>query len=149
MRVYIDSDHRGFELRQRLVQYLTHGGHEVHDLGTVVRDPDDDYTDVAERLSRALVADGDKSARGILLCGSGQGVCMAANRFAGVRAALALSNRMVHSARNDDDANVLCIPAEYLSYEEARAQVHTFLTTEFAAAKRYIRRARRLDELGG
>lgn len=147
MRVYIDSDHRGYELRLRLVQYLTHGGHEVHDLGTVVRDPDDNYPDVAERLARTLLADSDKSARGILLCGSGQGVCIAANRFRGIRAGLALSNRMVHAARNDDDINVLCVPADYVDYEEARAMVHAYLTTDFAAAPRYVRRARRLDEL--
>lgn len=147
MKIYIDSDHRGYELRQRLVQYLVHGGHEVHDLGTIVRDPDDDYTDVAERLCRTLLADHDRSARGVLICGSGQGICMAANRFHGIRAGLALSNRMVHAARNDDDANVLCIPADYLEYEEARSQLHTFLTSEFAGAARYIRRARRLDQL--
>jgi len=148
MRIYIDADHNGFDLKHRLIQYLEHGGHEVHDLGTVVRDGDDDYPDAAERVSRALLADHGKEARGLLLCGSGQGICIAANRFKGIRAGLAVDNRSVQSARNDDDINVLCLPANYLDYEKARTLVHTFLRTEFAAAARYVRRAKKLDGLG-
>lgn len=149
MRIFIDADHNGFDLKHRLITYLEHGGHEVHDLGTVVRDADDDYPDAAARVAHALLATRDPAARGLLLCGSGQGICIAANRFKGVRAGLAVDNRSVHAARNDDDINVLCIPANYLEYEAARTMVHTFLKTDFAAATRYVRRARKLDELGG
>ena len=87
--------------------------------------------------------------RGILICGSGQGMCMAANRFNGIRALLAYDRESVRSARNDDDANVMCLPASVFEKDTANVLVETFLNTEFAAAPRFIRRIGELDKLNG
>ncbi len=148
MQIYIDADHNGYELKHKLSDYLRRSGYEVFDVGTVVRDPGDDYPVVAARVVHALRASDDSSARGIIICGSGQGVCMAANRFKGIRAALVWDNREAKLARNDDDSNVLCLPARLVDYEKARSITHTWLTTSFAAAPRYKRRIVQLDELG-
>ncbi len=147
MNIYIDADHNGYELKRKLSDYLLRSGYEVHDVGTVVRDPDDDYPVVAARVVHALRASHDPAAKGIVICGSGQGVCIAANRFKGIRASLIWSNAEAKSARNDDDSNILCLPARMLDYDKARSVTHTWLTTPFAGAPRYRRRIFQLDEL--
>jgi ribose 5-phosphate isomerase B len=93
--------------------------------------------------------DGDLDTRGILICGSGQGMCMAANRFKGIRAALAWDQEEARAARNDDDSNVLCLSARYLDFDKTIGIVHTWLMTPFAGATRFKRRIQELDELGG
>lgn len=148
MKIYIDADHNGFELKHRLSDYLRHSGYEVFDVGTVVRDPNDDYPVVAARVVQGVFGSDHADSRGIIICGSGQGVCMAANRFKGIRASLAWDNQEAKLARNDDDSNVLCLPARMIDYDKARAITHTWLTTPFAGAPRYKRRINELDELG-
>jgi ribose 5-phosphate isomerase B len=88
MKVYIGADHRGFFLKKTLSEYLGRAGYEVINEGEHTRDPDDDYPIAAQRLVKDLLGSDDKDAKGILICGSGQGVCMAANRFKGIRALL-------------------------------------------------------------
>jgi ribose 5-phosphate isomerase B len=87
MKIYIDADHNGFDLKHQLIDDLKRSGHEVVDLGAEERDPEDDFTFAAGRVANAVL--GEDNAKGVLLCGSGQGVCMAANRFKGIRAGLA------------------------------------------------------------
>jgi ribose 5-phosphate isomerase B len=94
-------------------------------------------------------ADNDPEVRGILICGSGQGMCMAANRFRGVRAALAFDQEEARAARNDDDSNVLCLSARSLDFDTTIGIVHAWLMTPFAGATRFKRRLQELDELGG
>ncbi|MEO7364408.1 MAG: RpiB/LacA/LacB family sugar-phosphate isomerase [Candidatus Saccharimonadales bacterium] len=148
MKIYIGADHNGFEFKQKLSEALTLAGHEVVDEGGTSIDPADDFPQFAGKLVSALLGDPDKEAKGILICGSGQGMCMAANRFKGIRASLCWNLNEARSARNDDDSNVLCLSSRYLSLEESGSIMATWLTTPFAAAPRFIRRLEQLDQLG-
>lgn len=147
MKIYIDADHNGFAYKKSLVIFLENKGHDVVDLGGAEIDPKDDFTMAASRVSTAVLGANGR-AKGILLCGSGQGVCMAANRHKGIRAALCWDNREAKAARNDSDSNVLCLPSAMISIEKAKAITHTWLTTPFAGAVRFKRRIAQLDELG-
>lgn len=148
MKIYIGADHRGFALKKDLLVFLRTSGYEVADEGDAELMPEDDFPQFAGKVCSAVLASGDRSAKGILLCGSGQGICMAANRFKGIRAALGYDNKAARVARNDDDSNVLCLPADVVSKEEAFRIAETWLSTPFAAAARYIRRNKEMDELG-
>lgn len=148
MKIYVGSDHRGYQFKQDIVDHLKHQGHDVQDMGDQNFNPDDDFPQFAGRVVSALLADSDHEARGILLCGSGQGMCMAANRFKGIRAALGYDRESTHASRNDDDSNVLCLPASSLSSTAVREIVDVWLRTPFAGAPRFRRRIKELDELG-
>jgi len=148
MKIYIDADHNGFEFKQALIDDLRRSGYEVIDVGTKKLDPTDDFPVAASNVVHELLASDDKDAKGILICGSGQGVCIAANRFKGIRASLCWDNREAKAARNDDDSNVLCLPARMLSLDKAKVITHVWLTTPFAGAARFKRRIAELDELG-
>jgi ribose 5-phosphate isomerase B len=147
MKIYIGADHNGYEMKQQLERLLRHSGHEVVDAGDVKRDPDDDFPQFAGRAVNMLLGDNDADARAILICGSGQGMCMAANRFKGIRASLCWNLTEARLARNDDDSNVLCLSARSLDSDKARAIVTTWLSTPFAGAPRYKRRIQELDNL--
>jgi ribose 5-phosphate isomerase B len=148
MKIYIGADHNGFDMKEKLESFLKHSGHEVVDAGDVKRDPDDDFPQFAGRAASMLLGDNDSEARAILICGSGQGMCMAANRFKGIRASLCWNLTEARLARNDDDANVLCLSARSLDNEKAQAIVTTWLSTPFAGAPRYKRRINQLDQIG-
>ena len=147
MKIFIGADHQGFELKTKLLGILRSLGYEVADEGDGRLDPEDDFPVFAAKTVRALQASDDEDARGILICGSGQGMCMAANRFKGIRACLGYDRASVRSSRNDDDSNVLCIPAATLKTKDAEIIVQTWLDTPFAGAARFIRRIKELDEL--
>lgn len=147
MKIYIGADHNGFELKKYLEDFLRRSGHEVVDAGDVKRDPDDDFPQFAGRAVSMLLGDGDNESRSILICGSGQGMCMAANRFKGIRASLCWNLTEARSSRNDDDSNVLCLSARSLTHEQAQAIVTTWLSTPFAGAPRYKRRIAEMDNL--
>lgn len=148
MKVFIGADHNGFRLRNELLDYLKRAGYDVVDDGDAKLNPDDDFPIFAAKVVTDMLSSNDADPRGILICGSGQGMCMAANRFRGIRALLAYDRESVRSARNDDDANVLCLPASIFQNDSANVLVETFLNTSFAAAPRYTRRISELDELG-
>ena len=99
-------------------------------------------------LVNAMLADENVNSRGILICGSGQGMCMAANRFKGIRASLCWNVDEARAARNDDNSNVLCLSSRFTSIEDAEIIVNTWLTTAFDEAPRFIRRLSELDKLG-
>lgn len=151
MKIYLGADHNGYELKEKLESFLKRSGHEVVDAGDVRRDPDDDFPQFAGRAVSQLLGDRDYGkdcgAKAILICGSGQGMCMAANRFKGIRASLCWNLTEARLARNDDDANVLCLSARSLDYDKAHAIVTTWLSTPFAGAPRYKRRINQLDNL--
>ncbi len=148
MKIFIGADHQGFAFKNELTEELRRSGHEAIDEGDKQLKPEDDFPQFAGRVARAMQKSGDASARGILLCGSGQGMAMAANRFRGIRASLCWDVRQAHLARNDDDSNVLCLPAGQLNKDKLESIVHVWLTTPFAEAPRYKRRIKELDELG-
>jgi ribose 5-phosphate isomerase B len=148
MKIYIGSDHNGFEYKRQLVDFLQRSGHEVVDEGSLKQTPDDDFPEFAGRAVSALLADSDKDSRAILICGSGQGMCMAANRFKGIRASLCWNVEEARASRNDDNSNVLCLASRYTSFDDIKPIVSTWLITPFAAAPRFIRRLQQLDTLG-
>jgi ribose 5-phosphate isomerase B len=145
MKIYIGSDHNGFELKEKLKDYLKEEGYEVVDKGDEQLQPDDDFPMYAAQVATAILA--EPEGKGILLCGSGQGVCMAANRYKGIRASLVWDQDEAHSSRNDDDANIICLPARKIDFITARQLVDTWLNTHFAGAPRFSRRIKQLDEL--
>jgi ribose 5-phosphate isomerase B len=147
MKIYIGADHNGFVFKQQLSQYLRQGGYDVVDDGNKTLDPLDDYPQFAGRVVASLLASGEQNSSGILICGSGQGMCIAANRFKGIRAALCWNVEEARASRNDDDCNVLCLSSRYLSLDETMPIVTAWLSTPFAGASRFKRRIRELDEL--
>ena len=149
MKIYIGADHNGFEYKQKLSEALQKAGHEVVDEGDLSVDANDDFPQFAGKVVNELLAANDPEVRGILVCGSGQGMCMAANRFKGIRASLCWNQNEARAARNDDDSNVLCLSARYTSLDEAGSIMATFLATPFAGAERFKRRIAQLDQLGG
>jgi ribose 5-phosphate isomerase B len=148
MNIYIGADHNGFEFKAKLIDYLRRSGHEVFDQGDTKLNPEDDFPQYASKVVHAMRESGDHEARGILICGSGQGMCMAANRYKGIRAALAWDQEEARAARNDDDSNVLCLSSRSVDFEATIGIVHTWLLTPFAGAVRFKRRLQELDELG-
>ncbi len=138
MRIGIAADHGGFALKEQLAQALRGAGHEVVDFGANSLIPDDDYPDYVIPLSRA-VAQGEV-ARGVAICGSGVGACVAVNKVPGVRAGLIHD---VYSARQgveDDNMNVICLGGRVIGYELAWDLVQAFLAARFRDTERYRRR---------
>jgi len=148
MTIFLGADHAGFELKTILSEHLVHSGHKVEDLGAKTLDEDDDYPRYAYAAASKILGGNDDD-RGILLCGSGQGMAMAANRVNGVRAALCWSPEVAAAARRDDNANVLVLPARFVGSDEAEAIIDAFLHTAFAADPKYHRRLDELEELYG
>lgn len=142
------ADHNGFALKAKLTVQLQKAGYTVVDEGDDHLQSDDDFPQFAERTVRAMQASSDKDNRAILICGSGQGMCMAANRFRGIRASLAWDTVEARAGRNDDDSNVLCLPARYLNEDDIMAITEAWLHTPFAGAARFKRRIEELDRLG-
>lgn len=142
MKIYIGSDHRGYELKEKIAKWLFELNKEFLDLGAVTLDPSDDYTKYATEVA-SLVSKNEGS-RGVLLCGSGVGVEVMANKFDGVRAAIGKSVNQIKAGRNDDDMNILVIASDFTTEKEAKAMLIAFLETKFSGKARY---ERRLDEI--
>lgn len=139
----IGSDHAGYPLKEALKQMLTKRGIAFNDLGTHSADSVD-YPDYAVKVAE-VVERGDAE-KGILVCGSGQGVCMTANRFPHVRAALVWSEAVALTSRTHNDANVLCLPGRFITETEAEAILDIFLNTEFEGG-RHTRRVEKMSEV--
>jgi ribose 5-phosphate isomerase B len=145
MKIFIGADHRGFELKEKIAQWLFEMDHAFWDLGATILDPHDDYTKYAEDVA-SLVAKTEGS-RGILLCGSGVGVEVVANKFDGIRAGIGESVLQVEAGRNDDDMNVLVIATDFTSEKDAKAMLIAFLETKFSGKARYERRLEEIKEI--
>jgi ribose 5-phosphate isomerase B len=147
MKLFVGADHNGFELKKKVIAYLKKTGYDVDDEGDEQFRPEDDFTVYAARVVHAMKAEGEDS-RGIVICGSGQGMLIAANRFRGIRAGLGWSKEAARAIRNDEDSNVLALPSRlFTKDDEWQEVVSTWLLTPFAGAARYRRRNRQLDEL--
>ena len=147
MKIYAGSDHGGFDLKQMLVHYLDKKrGYDVEDVGDTAPDPQDDYPQVAQKACHKLLTSEDDEPRAILICRGGQGMSMAANRFKGIRAAVCWDHESARKAREDNDSNVLCLPADQLSVQEVKDIVETWLETPFSRAARHSRRIQELDQ---
>ena len=145
MRVYVGSDHAGFEYKQAIVEHLIAGGYDVTDVGTDSTDAVD-YPDYAAKVARA-VRDG-QAELGVLVCGTGIGMAIAANKVHGVRAANVDSVEFARLARLHNNANVVAVPSRgFIDLPTAEAIVDTFLTTEFEGG-RHERRVAKMDSIG-
>jgi RpiB/LacA/LacB family sugar-phosphate isomerase len=144
MRIAVASDHAGFELKEKIKKFLEGRGHQVIDLGTQSTDPVD-YPDYAEAVSMAVL-DG-KAERGILICGSGVGASVAANKIPGIRAGLCHDTYSAHQGVEHDDMNVLVLGERVLGVELARELVLTFLRATFSGEERHRRRLAKVNAL--
>ena len=145
MNVYIGADHRGFAMKEGLIAWLQQQGHNVEDMGATEFTEGDDYPDYAMLVAKKVAEDTENN-RGILLCGSGVGVAVAANKVAGVRAALIYDVEIAKAARNDDDINILALGSDFISLEEAQAVAATFLSIPFSGSERHARRVGKITE---
>lgn len=140
-RIPIASDHAGFEMKEKLKAKLTQMGYEVEDLGTA-SSASTDYPDYAHPLAREIET--GQAKRGILLCGTGLGMAYAANRHPHVRAAVAWTPEIAELARRHNDANILSLPARFVSEADAEAMVDKFLNTPFDGG-RHERRVEKIE----
>lgn len=165
MKVYLGSDHQGFALKAKVAAYLAKRKVDFVDVGGKTLDPGDDFPQFAAAAALKVMGDmnhyspdpkfrenqtADES-KAILICGSGQGMAIAANRFTGIRAIVASSPDDAYWGRHDDDANIMTLSAKLFDAPDEDAVwkdiIDTFLATEFAAAPRFIRRNRMIDEI--
>ncbi|WP_229072992.1 ribose-5-phosphate isomerase [Actinoplanes sp. DH11] len=143
MRLYLGSDHAGFELKSHLVNHLTKQGHDVVDVGPHAYDPEDDYPVFCFHTGAKVVA--DPGSLGIVIGGSGNGEQIAANKVPGVRSALVWKTEIAELARQHNDSNVIAIGARQHTLDEATAFVETFIATPFSGNPRHARRIAQLS----
>jgi ribose 5-phosphate isomerase B len=143
-KLAIGSDHAGFELKQQLIKFLKDEGHEVSDLGTHSTEPCD-YPDFAEKVGLAVVK-GDAEL-GIVVCGSGVGATVAANKIPGVRAGLCHDTFSAHQGREDDDTNVMCLGARVIGINLAQEVLKSWLNTRFSGIDRHVRRVNKIKAI--
>ena len=146
--IYLGADHRGFELKEKIKQWLSEWGYSFEDMGALEYNKDDDYPDFAKAVAEKVAGEAGDAGdnRGILICGSGVGVVIAANKTKGIRAGTAISAQQMKDSVSDEDTNVLGISADYLS-GQAQEIVKTFLETKFSGEERHIRRINKIKEL--
>lgn len=147
MKVYLGADHAGYDLKNALREHLFHLGYEVEDVGAKTLEAEDDYPRYAYAVATKVLGGEDDC--GVLVCGSGQGMSMAANRVGGIRAALSWSPETAAAAKRDDNANVLVLPSRFVDEETAFAAVEAWLKEGFAKDPKYQRRLDELEELYG
>lgn len=145
MKIALGADHAGFALKRELAERLAAGGHEVADFGTF-DDQSTDYPDFAQQVARSVAA--GSADRGVLVCSTGVGMAIAANKIRGIRAALAMNPDEVELTRAHNDANVLTIGARYTDADSAMKMVDLFLTTAFEGG-RHARRLGKIEESEG
>jgi len=144
--LYIASDHAGYQLKKELKDFLTKKMNQpAEDLGPEHYESKDDFADYAAPLAKKVAADKDN--RGILICGSGHGMCIAANKIKGIRAIIGYSILGAETGRRHNDANILCLAARVLSQDHAEAITRKFLETEFDGDERFVRRNRKIEEI--
>src|SRR5579859_1202360 len=145
MKVAVAADHAGYDLKQALLPFLTKNGFEVIDLGTDTSEIPSDYPDFARSVAGAVLS--GKAERGILVCGSGVGVSVAANKIQGIYAAICHDTYSAHQGVEHDQMNVLCIGARVIGIELAREIVRSFLHAEFSAEERHVRRVGKMKAI--
>jgi ribose 5-phosphate isomerase B len=146
MKIYIAADHAGFEMKNKIVEYVTSLGYTVEDMGALVYDSQDDYPDFIAPLAEKVALDADS--RGIIFGGSGQGEAIVANRVSGIRAVVYYGGTLdiPRLAREHNNANILSVGARFVSLEEIQQVVQIFLETEFTEEERHVRRITKIDK---
>ena len=138
MHIAVAGDHNGLVLKATLVAHLQRSGHQVLDLGPAELDPNDDYPDFARAVAHAVAS--GQAERGILVCGSGVGACVAANKVPGTRASVCHDSYSAHQGVEHDDMNVLCLGARIVGEEVAQELVNAFTAARFSGEPRHRRR---------
>ncbi len=138
MRIAVGADHNGYALKKTMASLLRSLGHDVVDVGAHEMDPSDDYPDFAGALARTVAA--GEAERGVMVCGSGVGASVAANKVRGVRAAVCHDTYSAHQGVEHDDMNVLCLGARIVGEEVAREAVQAFVSATFSGEERHRRR---------
>jgi len=144
MKVFIGADHRGYELKEKIKSHLQ-SDYDIEDCGALVHNPNDDYTTFASRVATNVAE--TPGTRGIIMCGSGVGVDIVANKFDGVRASIGKSIEQVTAGRIDDNFNILVIAADYTTEDEADDMIRAFLETEYEPNERRERRLKDIEEI--
>lgn len=141
-KIYIGSDHAGFFLKEKIKRWLEKHHITYQDLGNLKLNPKDDYPDYTQAVSKAVIKN---KTFGILLCGSSQGVCLAANKFKGIRAVSPFSLKESRLAREHLDANIICLSGWHTHFHKATKMIEIFLTTPFSKAPRHVRRLKKIQ----
>ena len=142
--IYIGADHGGYALKEKIKMWLAEEAIETEDLGAVAFNTDDDYPDFIIPVAQKVVS--NPGSLGIILGRSGNGEAIAANKVKGARAAVCLNERMAVKAKDDNNANILSLPGDYIDPEVAKKIVKIFLDTPFSNAERHVRRLKRIEE---
>lgn len=145
MKVVIGADHGGFELKNKISEWLQEANVEVMDAGNHILDPKDDYPDYAMKVAEVISQ--NQADKGIVLCGSGIGACITANKFKGVRASICHDTYSAHQGVEHDDMNVLCIGARIIGEQLAKEVVFSFINASFINEDRFLRRLNKLKSL--
>ena len=143
-QIYIASDHAGFSLKEKIRRWLEHKHVPYVDLGNHKLDPKDDYPDYAAVLARKVVAN---KSLGILVCGSAQGMCIAANKIKGARAVIPYSLREARLSKEHNNANIICLSGWFTHLHKSKRMVEVFLTTPFSQEPRHVRRIGKIKRL--
>ena len=147
MKIAVGADHGGFSLKADIIEVLQKAGHEVVDVGARTLDPSDDYPDFALAVGQAVQR--GEAERGIIVCGSGVGACVAANKLHGIRAGICHDTYSAHQGVEHDDMNVLCLGARIVGTELARELVRAFVGAQFSGAERHVRRLAKVTAMEG
>ena len=142
--IYIGADHRGFQLKEEIKKFLAEKKYQFEDMGNFAYNPNDDYTDFAKLVAQKVSEKPDEN-KGILICGSGVGVDITANKFYGVRSALADDVATAKQSREHDDTNVLSLPSDEVDFALAQKIVSVWLSTPFSNGEKYKRRIDKME----
>lgn len=145
MNIFIAADHRGFELKNKIIEHLQEKNIRIEDLGNYQFDPQDDYPLFARKVAQAVLQNPAEHV-GIVICGSGVGVSIVANRFRGIRCAIGFQKEQVVHARENDHINILALPSDYVEFEKTKELINAFLETEAKQDEKYYRRIKEQDE---
>lgn len=143
--IYISSDHRGLILKDHIVSELTKRDIEITDMGPKSLDPEDDYPDYASLVAKK-VQENDQD-KGIVICANGVGVSITANKFSGIRASLSWTPEHAQSSRKDDNSNILALPSDYITKENALETALSWINTPFSNEDRHIRRINKIKDI--
>ncbi len=145
MTVFIGADHGGFELKNQLIDYLHEKNIRVEDMGAYELNLQDDYPDYAKNVAKAVLQNPEQFV-GVVVCRNGVGVDITVNRFEGIRCVLGFDPVEVQKAKQDDDVNILALPADYITFEQACKLVDVFISTKPNTDIKYARRVQKIDE---
>lgn len=151
MKVVLGADHGGFELKEKLKEFLGHNGYDVEDMGNLKIDDNDDYPDFAIKVAKAVGKEGagigQKNIMGVLACRSAAGMVIAANKIKGVRAVAAFDETSAVHSRQHNDANVLALSGDWLEFEDAKNVMKAWLDTPYSNEERHTRRLKKILEM--